>query len=145
MGKKHHQVCVKLTGDIDGACNGKNAWNDAVRTFVPWILDINVIEWEHHKTESVNKLREALHSEFEFVGRELSRQGFCNAIKRFLKGERLRLKAKYLAGHIECPLHVQPAQWETLKEYWAVDGSTGPQMRVHRQPLRVQVNVRGTS
>jgi hypothetical protein len=39
-----------------------------------------------------------------------------------VKGERSRLKPKYLAEHIECPLHVQPAQWETLKEYWAIDG-----------------------
>jgi hypothetical protein len=110
VGKKPHQVRVKPTGDIDRACDGKNAWDDAVRTFVPRILDISVIEWEHHKTESVNKLREALYLEFEFVGGELSRQGFRNAIKRFLKGERSRLKAKYLAGHTDCPLHVQPAQ-----------------------------------
>jgi hypothetical protein len=120
--KKPHQVRMKLTGDLDGACDGNNVWDDAVKTFVPRILDINVIEWEHYKTDSMNKLKEALHSEYEFIGGELSRQGFCNSIKRFLKGKRLRLKAKYLAGHTECPLHVQPTQWETLKRHWAVDG-----------------------
>jgi hypothetical protein len=103
--KKPHQVRMKLTGDLDGACDGNNVWDDAVKTFVP-----------------MNKLKEALHSEYEFIGGELSRQGFCNSIKRFLKGKRLRLKAKYLAGHTECPLHVQPTQWETLKRHWAVDG-----------------------
>ena len=117
VGKKPHQVRVKSIDDIDGAYDSKNVWDNAVKMFVPRILDINVIEWEHHKTELVNKLRKALHLEFEFVGGELSRQGFCNAIKRFLKEERSRLKAKYLAGHTNCPLHVQPAQWETLKEY----------------------------
>jgi hypothetical protein len=35
VGKKPHQVRVKPTSDINGACNGNNAWNDAVRTFVP--------------------------------------------------------------------------------------------------------------
>lgn len=74
---------------------------------MPRILDICIIEWEHYKTKSVNKLREALHLEFEFVDGKFSRQGFCNVIKCFLKGERLRLKAKYLAEHIDCPLYVQ--------------------------------------
>jgi hypothetical protein len=85
-------------------------------------MDINVIEWKHHKTESVNKLREALYSEVEFVGGGLSRQGFRNTIKRFLKEEKSRLKTKYLVGHTECLLHMQPRQWEALKECWAVDG-----------------------
>jgi hypothetical protein len=113
---------MKPTGDIDRACDGKNAWDNAVRTFVSRILDISIVECEHHKAEFLKKLREALDSEFEYVGGELSRQGFRNAIKRFLKGKRSRLKTKYLAGHTECPLHVQPAQWDMLKEYWATDG-----------------------
>jgi benzoyl-CoA reductase/2-hydroxyglutaryl-CoA dehydratase subunit BcrC/BadD/HgdB len=112
---------MKPTGDIDGACEGKNTWDDAVRTFVPRIMDISAIEWEHHKPKSVQKLREALESEFEFVGGELTRQDFRNAIKRYLKGERSRLKAKNLTGHSDCPVHVQPMQWETLKEYWTTD------------------------
>ena len=109
VGKKPHQLCVKPIGDIDGACDRKNAWDDTVRTFVPLILDISVVEWEHHKAESLKKLRNALDSEFKYVGGKLSRQGFWNAIKRFLKDERSRLKTKYLAEHTKCPLHVQPA------------------------------------
>lgn len=30
VGKKPHQVHMKPTGDINGACDGKNAWDDAV-------------------------------------------------------------------------------------------------------------------
>ena len=104
--KKPHQVLVKPTKDIDGAYDRKNAWDDAVRTFVPQILDISFVEWEHHKAESLKTLRDTLDSEFKYVGGEFSRQGFQNAIKRFLKGERSRMKTKYLVGHTEYSLHV---------------------------------------
>jgi hypothetical protein len=75
---------VNSSGDIDGVCQRKYVWDDVVRTFVPLILDISVIEWEEQNEESVTKLRDALYLEFEFIGVEFSRQGFRNAIKRFL-------------------------------------------------------------
>jgi hypothetical protein len=40
---------------------------------------------------------------------------FRNAIKRFMKTERSRLKARYMAGQTECFVNVQPNQWECLK------------------------------
>ena len=42
-GLKPQQVYMKLGGDIDGALEGKNAWDDAVRTFVPRMLDNNIV------------------------------------------------------------------------------------------------------
>jgi hypothetical protein len=48
-------------------------------------------------------------------------QGFRNSVKRFLKSERLRLKARYRAGDTKNPVHIQPAQWERLKTYWSTE------------------------
>jgi hypothetical protein len=87
---------VKDGGDIDEGCTGKNAWDDVVRSLVPWILDISVIEWEAQKSAAVEKLRNALDIDFEYVPHTLSQCGFRNAIKRFMKTERSRLKARYM-------------------------------------------------
>jgi hypothetical protein len=48
----------------------------------------------------------------------LSMQGFRNAVKRYLKSERSRLKMRYRLGDTTNPVHVQPAHWERLKQYW---------------------------
>jgi hypothetical protein len=45
-------------------------------------------------------------------------QGFRNAVKRYLKSERSRLKMRYRLGDTTNPVHVQPAHWERLKQYW---------------------------
>jgi hypothetical protein len=65
-GQKPHTLRVKDGGDIDGGCTGKNAWDDAVRSLVPWILDISVVEWEAQKSAAVEKLRNALDADFEY-------------------------------------------------------------------------------
>jgi hypothetical protein len=50
IGKKPHKIRIRAGGgDVDGGCEGKNAWDDAMRTLIPWILDINVVIWEGHE------------------------------------------------------------------------------------------------
>jgi hypothetical protein len=97
-GRKPRQITVQPGGKVDGACPSKNAWDDTVRALVPRILDLSVVDWEGQKPESVQKLRDRLDAEFEYVGNLLSIQGFKNAVKRFLKYERSRLKMCYWAG-----------------------------------------------
>jgi hypothetical protein len=120
-GQKPRQITVQPGGEVDGACPGKNAWDDIVRALVPRILDLSIVDWEGQKLESMQKLRDCLDAEFEYVGNPLSMQGFKNAVKRFLKYERSRLKMRYRAGDTSNPVHVQPAQWERLKEYWGTE------------------------
>lgn len=117
-GKKPNQLDMKAGGFVDQGSDAKNAWDGAIRSLVPRLLDMSVIDWELHRPESLVKLREALDQEFEYVGCPLSLRGFKDAVKRFMKTERSRLKAKFLAGETECPLHIQPAQWISLKSYW---------------------------
>jgi hypothetical protein len=76
------------------------------------------VEWEGQKPEAVQKLRDKLDAEFEYTGNPLSMQGFRNAVKRYLKSERLRLKIQYRLGDTTNPVHIQPAQWKQLKQYW---------------------------
>jgi hypothetical protein len=84
---------------------------------VPRILDISIVDWEAQKTEAVQKLRDRLDSEFEYLNNPLSMQGFRNTVKRYLKSERSRLKMRYRSGDLTNPVHVQPAQWDRLKQY----------------------------
>jgi hypothetical protein len=120
-GKKPHQLQVKNGGEIDAGSDGKNAWDAALRLHVPWVLDISIVDWELQRAESVQLLRDKLDAEFEYVGNHLGTQGFRNAIKRYLKSEHSRLKTRFLSGQTDCPLHIEPAQWEKLKVYWSID------------------------
>jgi hypothetical protein len=88
---------------------------------VPRILDISIVDWEAQKTEAVQKLRDRLDSEFEYLDNPLSMQGFRNTVKRYLKLERSRLKMRYRSGDTANPVHVQPVQWERLKQYWGTE------------------------
>jgi hypothetical protein len=65
-GHKPNKLRVKEGGDIDGGCSGKNAWDDAVRSLVPRILDMSIIDWEAQKIAAVEKLHGALDKDFEY-------------------------------------------------------------------------------
>jgi hypothetical protein len=49
-----------MGGDVDGGCDGKNVWDDVVRTLILWILDVSVIEWDHHVPASLEMLKATL-------------------------------------------------------------------------------------
>jgi hypothetical protein len=40
---KPHHITVKADGEIDVGCEGKNAWDDSVRGYVPKIIDMSII------------------------------------------------------------------------------------------------------
>jgi hypothetical protein len=95
IGRKTEANLDPTESRIDGAYPGKNGWDDAVRGLVQRILDINVVNWEAQKMEVVQKFRDRLDSEFEYLNNPLSMQGFRNAVKQYLKLERPRLKIRY--------------------------------------------------
>jgi len=68
---------------IYGGCDGNNVWDETIRKLIPHILDINVVEWEGHNIESLEKLKATLDREFEYSDNELSMIGFNNVMKRW--------------------------------------------------------------
>jgi hypothetical protein len=57
--------------------------------------------------------------DFEYMDNELSVIGFRNVVKRWLKIERCKLKARYMAGKKDCPINIELVHWEKLKFYWS--------------------------
>ena len=118
-GQKPHALRVKASGGIDGGCEGKNAFDEALRSLVPRILDVSCLTWKMQNPASVENLRAALDSEFEYLDHPLSNVGFKNAVKRQMKTERYKMKGWFMSGKKQCPLFVEPDQWARLCEYWA--------------------------
>jgi hypothetical protein len=120
-GQKPYTLRIKAGGEIAGGCPGKNAGDVAVRTSVSRTLDISVLSWKEQSPDAIAELREHLDRDFEYVGYHLTEFGFRNAVKRFIKSERARLKRQYQEGHTTCPIHIEEEQWTRLKEYWNID------------------------
>jgi hypothetical protein len=85
MGQNPHRIWVRPRGHIDGRSEENNVWDEIIRTLIPKILNISVIEWDHHKPKSLDKLRASFDANFEYVGNVLFVVGFRNVVKRWLK------------------------------------------------------------
>ena len=119
VGKKPQKVRVKAGGGIDGGCEGKNEFDEMLRSLVPRILDVSCVLWKDQSPSSIETLKGALDKEFEYVGNPLSDKGFKNAVKRQMKTERSKMKSWFLSGKKECPVTIEPEQWARLCEYWS--------------------------
>ena len=133
-GQKPNTLRVKAGGGIDGGCEGKNAFDEALRSLVPRILDVSVLTWKLQNPGSVAKLRSALNNEFEHLDHNLSDVGFKNAVKRQMKTERAKMKGWFMAGRKQCPVFIELDQWARLCEYWSKPETT--------QKAQMMVNAR---
>ena len=107
---------------MDVTCEGKNAWDEALRELVPKCLDMSVVSWSKHEDHTLQRLRAALDNEFEYLGNPLSIHGFRLSVMKFLKAERARLKLWWLKDKDTAPpLHINDAEWANLKAYWSTD------------------------
>ena len=107
-------MVVQKNGEVDAACQGKNAWDEAIQNFIPNFLDMNVVAWSKQARQAVKRLREALDNEFEYLGHTLSMVGFRQVITRYMRSQ---LKTKWLKRHDKCPLHIDGEQWLRLIDY----------------------------
>jgi hypothetical protein len=112
-----------------------------VRTSVPQTLDMSVLSWKEQSPNAIAELREHLDRDFEYVGYHLTEFGFRNAVKRFMKSERARLKRQYQEGHSACPIHIEEEQWTRLKEYW----NTNVQMEKSKKMAMARGSVKALS
>jgi hypothetical protein len=83
---------VTRHGEIDGACEGKDAWDGAIRLLAPRILNMAVVTVTEQDLVDMARLHLQLDGKFEYLGGELSAAGFRDCVRRFIKGERARLK-----------------------------------------------------
>jgi hypothetical protein len=118
-GQKPHTLRVKVGGGIDGGCEGKKVFDEALRSLVPRILDVSILKWKLHHPTSIEKLRSAIDNEFEYLEHNLSDHGFKNAVKRQMKTERSKMKGWFMSGKTQCPDFIEQDQWARLCEYWS--------------------------
>jgi hypothetical protein len=143
IGQKPQKVRVKAGGGIDGGCEGKNEFDEMLRSLVPRILDVSCVSWIDQSPSAIERLRAALDKEFEYVGNPLSDRGFKNAVKRQMKTERSKMKAWYLGGKKQCPVYIEPDQWARLCEYWSKPETEQKAVRMAnaRKAVKNQSNV----
>jgi hypothetical protein len=114
-----HKVQVTKHGKIDGACERKDARDGAIRSLAPQILNMAVVKVTEQDLINMARLRLQLDGKFEYVGGELNDVGFRDCVRRYMKGEKTRLKRRYAQkGAKACPLGVDREQWENLLIYW---------------------------
>jgi hypothetical protein len=113
------KVEVTKHGKIDGSCDGKNDWDNAMRGLAPCILNMAIVKVGEQNPVDMAELRSQLDNLFENIHHELSACGFRDCVRRFIKSERSRLKKRYQKdGQIRCPLGVDADQWVTFVKYW---------------------------
>ena len=143
VGQKPQKVRVKAGGGIDGGCEGKNEFDGFLRSLVPRILDVSCVRWEEQSPSNIEKLRNALDNEFEYLDNNLSERGFKNAVRRQMKTDRSKMKAWFLGGKKDCPVYIQHDQWARLCEYWSKPETEQKAMRMAnaRKHVKKQSNI----
>jgi hypothetical protein len=114
-----HKVEVTKHGKIDGSCDGKNDWDNAMRGLALHILNMAIVKVGEQNLVDMAELRNQLDNLFEYIHHELSARGFRDCVRRFMKFERSHLKKRYQKdGHTGCLLGVDADQWVALVKYW---------------------------
>lgn len=94
MGKglKPHVVKVTTKGRIYGACDGKNAQDDLMKSQAPRYLDVFIIHVKHQIPTHMATLQAQMDGLFIYKHNPLCRERFEDYVCQFLKGERSKFK-----------------------------------------------------
>jgi hypothetical protein len=76
-----HKVEVTKHGKIDGSCDGKNAWDNAMRGLAPRTLNMVVVKVSEQNSVDMAELRSQLDNLFEYIHHELSAHGFRECVR----------------------------------------------------------------
>jgi hypothetical protein len=74
-------VEVTKNGKIDGACDGKNEWDNALRGVVLGCFNMVIMKVGDQNLVDMNELRKQLDGLFEYFNHELSARNFKNCIR----------------------------------------------------------------
>ncbi len=112
-------VEVSVRGRIDGACDGKNAWDDFIRSRAPHILDVFILHVKEQNSTDMAELRAKMDALFEYLHNPVCQKGFEDSIRQFLKGEKSQLKHLFThKAQCTCPMGIEPDQWDCIMKYW---------------------------
>jgi hypothetical protein len=76
-----YTIEVTKHGKIDGACDGKNEWDVAIKGLVPQILNMVVVKVGEQNLTDMVELCSQLSKEFEYVCSGLSARGFKDCVQ----------------------------------------------------------------
>jgi len=82
-----YKVEVTKNGKIDGACDGKNERDNALRGLVPRCLNMAIVKVGDQNPVDMSELHRQLDDLFEYLNHELSACNFRDCIRRFMKSE----------------------------------------------------------
>ncbi len=68
-------------GKIDGACEGKDAWDGVIRSLAPRVLNMAVVKVTEQDLVDMARLCLQLDGKFEYLGGELSAAGFRDCVR----------------------------------------------------------------
>jgi hypothetical protein len=106
-------------GKIDGACDGKNIWDDKIQSFAPCHLNMVIVKVGDQNVVDMGELCRVMDIEFEYLQHELSDRGFRDSVRQFVKSERSWLKKwRTKHGHTT-PYGCETSQWDTFMAYWS--------------------------
>jgi hypothetical protein len=109
---------VTKNGKIDGACDGKNEWDNALQGLVPCCLNMAIMKVGDQNHVDMNELHKQLDGLFKYLNHELSAHNFRDCIRQFMKSEQTQLKKCYKRnGLATCPMGVDANQWASLVAY----------------------------
>ncbi len=87
-GLPRHQIEVKKNAKIDGACDGKNIWDDKIWGFTPCHLNMAIVKVGDQNTVDMGELCRVMDIEFEYLQHEFHDWGFRNYVRQFMKSKR---------------------------------------------------------
>lgn len=79
-GLKCKVVQVNVKGRIDGACKGKNHWDDDIRSIAPHALDVFIVHVMDWNLADMVDLCGHMDKLYEYLNNELSIKGFENSV-----------------------------------------------------------------
>jgi hypothetical protein len=80
-------VEVTKNGKIDGACDGKNIWDDNIWGFAPHHFNMAIVKVGDQNVVDMGELCKVMDTEFENLQYDLSDRGFKDYVRQFMKSE----------------------------------------------------------
>jgi len=65
-------VEVTKNGKINGACDGKNAWDNAIQGLAPHLFNLAVVKVSEQNLVDMAELRRRMDEKFEYANHELN-------------------------------------------------------------------------